>query len=744
MKRCSNLLMLLVCAFLLNAAPLPAADPADKYPGLNLVPWPKSVKVRDGFLRIDERTRIIALSADLEPLAGILSQELKWLTGREINVATTPAREGDIVLCINKAIQADEPILVVRGNNVVRTTDGAHTLVIGEQAVVEGFDYRAVAEGSSTLLQAVSQANGNFRMPQLSIKDWPHADYCGTMVDVARQNHPVEMLKKMVQVCRLYKVRYLHLHLTDDQGWTFPSTRYPQLGCRNVVVGHAGPGGVAPKVYDLRALKELVAYADARGIAIVPEVEMPGHSEAARRSFPEVFDAVDPTSGQMVDLACMNIANEKIYEALDTIMGELCEVFKSSPYIHIGSDEVSSARVQLYSGYKEFMAKHGLTEHELDSYFIRQVGQMVKKHGKKAIKWEGLADGASKDIIIMTWNSNSGEASRLLSQGYTTITCPWGLGVPWEEWNMNICNGSRLKKGDSVLGATLVSWEQSAEYHLAHGVRAVATRQERTWGPDNTFTADGFAVRWRALDAVVGKLLQMSPKAKIAATFATPAGYAGFQEPVFALDGNDDTFYLAAAALKAGQSFTVTVDRPQLVYAIEVLSGANKQGLFSGDLQVASDGPFRTVATFHGGQVKAILPDHRVQALRLLARTDQADPLALREVKLQMLTELSGQVSNPARRIGAGNIGILTNDATFGPMFGDCALPLVNHGFTLRFDSGGGNQLGYSGTIMGTGTIEILMGSRDKFRDAPLVLSGAPAQHLQRRRLRQAGARPIV
>ena len=161
------------------------------------------------------------------------------------------------------------------------------------------------------------------------------------------------------------------------------------LGSKN----YAAHGGVAPKVYTLDELKELVAYADARGVTLVPELEMPGHSGAALRSLPEIFDAINPQSKQPVGMGCMNMSSEDIYPALDTIIGEMCDVFKSSPYFHIGSDEVSMGRVALYSGYKAFMEKHGLkNDGELADYFVAQVNEIVKKHGKKAIKWEGLAN----------------------------------------------------------------------------------------------------------------------------------------------------------------------------------------------------------------------------------------------------------------------------------------------------------------------------------------------------------------
>ena len=140
---------------------------------------------------------------------------------------------------------------------------------------------------------------------------------------------------------------------------------------------------------------------------------MPGHSGAAARSLPEVFDAINPESKQPVGIGCMNMSNEALYPALDTIIGEMCDVFRSSPYFHIGSDEVTSGRLSLHPGYKAFMEKHGLkNDHELADHFVREVCAMVKKHGKKAIKWEGLANFATKDVIIMCWEGNSTVADR--------------------------------------------------------------------------------------------------------------------------------------------------------------------------------------------------------------------------------------------------------------------------------------------------------------------------------------------
>src|SRR5437016_1513533 len=142
----------------------------------------------------------------------------------------------------------------------------------------------------------------------------------------------------------------------------------------------------------------------------------------------------------------------------------------------------------------------------------------------------------------MAWEGNSNAATEMLARGWTTITCPWNLGVPWEEWNMYRCNASQLKKGDSVLGATLVAWEQAPATHIAM-LRNLPSRQERTWGPDNSVTVDSFAARFQPLDAVAGRLLEIPVRAKMEADFSTSVGICDFLDPVFAFDGNDATFF---------------------------------------------------------------------------------------------------------------------------------------------------------------------------------------------------------
>lgn len=128
-----------------------------------------------------------------------------------------PVRKGDIALLFNEQLKADEDILTVRNGAVIRTREGAYRMTAEDSVAIEGFDYRAVAEGTAKLLQAIQRVENFAELPVMTIRDWPHADYTGIMLDVARQANSCEEICRCIQICRAYKVCYLQLHLTDDQ-----------------------------------------------------------------------------------------------------------------------------------------------------------------------------------------------------------------------------------------------------------------------------------------------------------------------------------------------------------------------------------------------------------------------------------------------------------------------------------------------------------------------------------------------
>jgi hexosaminidase len=471
---------------------------------LNLIPWPKSVQLGSGGVLLKAESRIVCGDIKLRTLAMVLKEELLDITGLDLQIVANAPRAGDVLLSVNRHLKAGEEILMVKSGAVVRTNEGAYRMTVKGGVRVEGYDYRAVAEGTATLLQAVTRQGNNFVVPCMTIDDWPHADYTGAMVDTARQDNPIEYLRQIVQSCRAYKVRYLQLHMTDDQAWTFPSKLFLKLGTLN----GSAHGGPRCQVYALDDLKALVKYADERGVTLVPELETPGHSSNARATLPEYFGYIDPASGAAVDQSIMNVFNPKLYMALDMIIGEMCDVFKSSPYFHIGFDEVASLDVTTPQA-RTFMKEHDLADAgDAMRYFVVKVDEMVKKRGRKTIRWEGPVNEATNDIIVMTWCDHARTAEPLIAQGFTTITVPWNYAeVAWQDWTMYHANGSVLKKGDSVLGAMLPAWEQTGETHVRWIRGGIPGRQERTWGPDNIFTPEDFARRLAVTDRVLDRMI---------------------------------------------------------------------------------------------------------------------------------------------------------------------------------------------------------------------------------------------
>jgi hexosaminidase len=461
---------------------------------LNLLPTPKVLKVEGGTMPLTAESRIVATDPKLKPLADILSDEILLVTKLRLAVAEegpkaglprrssdapeVGAKPGDIVLKIDPKLQADADILTVHGQEVLKTREYAHTIAVTDRVVIEGWDYRAVCEGTASLLQAIALEGDKVSVPKMTVKDWPYSDFGAIMPDCARQHQPIYVLKMAAELCRLFKVRYLHLHLTEDNGYTFPSTAYPEA---NSV--HYPP--LTP--YTLDELMDLVAYADARGVTCVPELEGPGHCTA-------LLDSMKGRLGRAGN-APMAVLNPDIYPILDTLVGEMCDVFKSSPYFHIGGDEVpegyeSSPEAQAY------IKEHNLkNKNEIWLVYAQKMAQIVKKHGKKTLMWDGVPVGCPldpslvNDIILYVWFPRAGRARAAQDMGYTTITVPWD-SPPFPEFNMFTCNNDVLKRTDKVLGHCRPMWEMD-HVALANGyLPGTPERQERTWGPDNVIEAD--------------------------------------------------------------------------------------------------------------------------------------------------------------------------------------------------------------------------------------------------------------
>ena len=447
----------------------------------------------------------------------------------------------------------------------------------------------------------------------------------------------------------------------------------------------------APRVYKLEELKGAsVAYGDARGVTLVPEFEMPGHSWAATAADTcprKTFLAVHPKTGKPVDIGCMCIANEKLYPVLDTLIGEMCDVFHSSPYFHIGTDECETNGLPAHAGFKAFLAKHGLkNEDAVCDYFINEVNAMIAKRGKKTIKWEGVGDDACKDVVCMCWVGNNRTAERLVHNGFTVITCPWELGVPWPEWSMYVCNGSLLKPSDTVLGATTVMWEQKPAMHLA-SARRPGGAAGANLGPGQPLH------RGRLRPALernrrAGRPAGRTERAENAGDLvASTLPGVGLVDAVHRADKlrkvrgvaigrrHGDLVRVVPAAGGRSDSLTVTFDRPPAhnVYELALATGRDGHSrLGQGELQTSADGQtFKTVAHFHDGNAQAVIEDAAVKAMRIRCTAAQSENLIVDDVGLRLMRRISGTV-NDIHTLGDGNYAVCAGDATI-PNLGQCA-----------------------------------------------------------------------
>ncbi|MCE5325720.1 MAG: beta-N-acetylhexosaminidase [Planctomycetaceae bacterium] len=458
-----------------------------------MIPSPAHSVIESGSLTLGPRSRIVAATPALGPLAKVLAKEIVQLTGLQLAPAQGAPREGDIAVALDAAMAAE-----------------AYELTVGATAAVCGGSYAAVAMGTATLLQALRGRS----LPHMQVQDRPVASYRGLLIDTARRWHTLDTLKKLVVLCRLYKINHMQLHLTDDQSFTFPSRAYPALATPD-------------RHYTLDQIAELESFARERGVAILPELEMPGHAAAAVGGLPSRV-ACEPSTGNVL---CPS--HEQTYETMDTLIGEMCQAFPASPYFHIGADEVNKKPWESCTRCKAFMAQHGIENtEELYRHFIVRMNEIVKRHGRKMIVWEGFAKTGKiaipTDITVMIFESYYNLPPDVLAGGYPVINASWqplyvvndrnwtpehiyGWNMyRWEHW-FNISpafeNPIQVPPTNQIIGAQMCAWEQPDELELPSLRHRVPAMAERLWNPQAGRTFADFESRLKDADAKLDKLL---------------------------------------------------------------------------------------------------------------------------------------------------------------------------------------------------------------------------------------------
>ncbi|SDI03817.1 hexosaminidase [Vibrio xiamenensis] len=293
---------------------------------------------------------------------------------------------------------------------------------------------------SATLLQLLTHSPDNAKplfAPCVVIRDQPRFQYRGMMLDCARHFHSVAQVKRLINQLARYKFNTFHWHLTDDEAWRIEIKAFPELTQIGAKRGHGCElkpqfshiNDIYQGFYTQEQIKDVIAYADARGISVIPEIDIPGHSRAAIFSLPELLkDPSDHSRYRSVQHYTDNVLSPALpgtYQFLDTVLQEVAALFPA-PWIHIGADEVPKGVWSDSQACAELMAKHGYEQpSELQGHLLRYVETKLKALGKRMVGWEEAQHGdkVSKDTVIYSWLSEDA-ALKCAKQGFDVILQP--------------------------------------------------------------------------------------------------------------------------------------------------------------------------------------------------------------------------------------------------------------------------------------------------------------------------------
>ena len=285
--------------------------------------------------------------------------------------------------------------------------------------------------------QTLAQLEQDGSIPCVKIRDYPRFRWRGLMIDCSRHFMSVEQIKQHIDILSQYKINTLHWHLTDDQGWRIEIKKYPRL----IEVGSKRTefdGTVTDGYYTQEQVKEVVAYAAERFVTVVPEIEMPGHSFAAVRSYPELSCEKMPvgnfyTWGSPDIVLCPG--SEFTFQFLEDVIAEVAPLFPGK-YIHIGGDECKKVRWEKCPACQARIKaqglvadEHGTAEEKLQSYAVKRMEGILAKFGKSLVGWDEILEGGlSPNATVMSWRGEKGgiQAAR---EGHDVVMTPGSGGL---------------------------------------------------------------------------------------------------------------------------------------------------------------------------------------------------------------------------------------------------------------------------------------------------------------------------
>ena len=399
-----------------------------------IIPLPNHFALSEGSFGLRPSTRIVVTGAE----------EARWTADR---LADLLRRTGNLNLPIDNALSpsSSDVILLELGTLQGDPAPESYRLEVSpERIVVSANDAAGLFYGAVSVWQLAS-ANANdgaptspISIPALTIDDAPRFPWRGLMLDVARHYVAPQYIEQLIDWMALHKLNVLHWHLTDDQGWRLQIKAFPRLtevGAWRIPAGRAARRDIDPATgeprryggfYTQEEVRGLVAYGAKRHVTIVPEIEMPGHAQAAIAAYPELgVDDVHPevSSDWGIHNYLFNI-EESTFEALEVILSEVVELFPGL-YIHIGGDEAAKGQWRDSTSTQQRMRRLGIAdETALQSWFVKRIERFLQSKGRRLIGWDEILEGGiAPQATVMSWRGIDG-ALEAASHGHDTILSP--------------------------------------------------------------------------------------------------------------------------------------------------------------------------------------------------------------------------------------------------------------------------------------------------------------------------------
>lgn len=436
----------------------------------SIIPQPKTMELRSGEFLLRPDTKVFT-DKNSRQTATQLAERLRKSTGYPLKIKSYSSRETPAGI-----------LLTTKDANTNLGAEGYDLDVSGNSVVIRAPIQAGLFYGAQTFLQllppeifSTNVANkSEWRVPSLHIEDQPRFKWRGFMLDVSRHFYNKADVERILDEMALYKLNTFHWHLVDDQGWRIEIKKYPRLTqigawrkqsdlprANDGTTAHPawmapaadkfGPDGRYGGFYTQKDIREVVAYAAARHITIVPEIEMPGHSGAALTAYPELR-CLDTTNNADFFRAGIHNgiycpANEQTFKFLDDVLSEVFELFPGQ-YIHIGGDEVNTNYWHRSPECQALMQRDGLkNEYELQSWFIKRMEKFINAHGRTMIGWsEILKGGLATNAAVMDWIGGAQEAAEA---GHDAVMTPTSYCY------INYCQSTNLEAEPRAQGGFL-------------------------------------------------------------------------------------------------------------------------------------------------------------------------------------------------------------------------------------------------------------------------------------------------